>query len=68
MVAEGLNIKLAPPCGAEDSVPVCFVQDGYGTTSHTLVACYFGDIDQDWAGGDIIGCDMVWRQLSRKVV
>ena len=61
MTVEGLEIKLAFPGEAEEAVPVSFVQNGYGTISatHTLVACDFGDIDQDWWGGDVISSDVV---------
>ena len=65
-MAEGLNIKLAFPCGVEDSVPVCLVQDSDDTASvvHTLMICYFGHTDQDrgveassivtWYRGDLV--------------
>ena len=45
-MAEGLEIKLAFPCGAEAAVPVCLVQNCYGaiSTIHTFVACDFGGI------------------------
>ena len=47
MVPEGLDIKLPFPGGAEYAIPVCFVENGYRTTSaaHTLVACNFGNVD-----------------------
>ena len=47
MVAEGLEIKLPFPGGAEYTIPVCFVENGYRTTSaaHTLGACNFGNVD-----------------------
>ena len=47
MVAEGLEIKFSFPCGAECAILVCFVENGYRTTSaaHTLVACNFGNVD-----------------------
>ena len=67
----GLKIQLAFFGGADDSVPVCLVQDTYATASapHILATCYFGDIDQDWGGGgNVIGSDVVWRRLSREGV
>ena len=68
MGAEGLKIKLAFTCGTENSLPMCLVQDDYGTTSitYTLVACYFVDIDQDSGGGDVIGGNAVWGRLGRE--
>ena len=47
MVAEGSEIKLPFPGGAEYAILVCFVEKGYRTTSaaHTLVACNFGNVD-----------------------
>ena len=61
MATEDLNIKLAFTCEAEETVPVCLVQSGYGATSatHALIACDFGDIDQDRGGGDVISSDVV---------
>ena len=46
-MAEGLEVKLAFPCGAEAAVPVCLVQNCYDaiSTTYTLVARDFGDID-----------------------
>ena len=60
-MAEGLEIKLAFPCGAEAAVPVCLVQNCYGATSatHTLMACDFGEIDQDWLGGNVVHGDVI---------
>ena len=47
MVAEGLEIKLSFPGGAEYAIPVGFIENGYRTTSaaHTLVPCNFGNVD-----------------------
>ena len=47
MVAEGLEIKLPFPGGAEKAIPVCSVENGYRITSaaHTLAACKFGNTD-----------------------
>ena len=69
-MAEGLEIKLPFPGGAEDTVSVCFVQNGYGTCSatYTLVYCDFGDIDQDRWGGDVISSDVTWGRFSREIV
>ena len=65
-MAEGLEIKLPFPGGAEYAIPVCFVENGYRTTSaaHTLVTCTFGNVDKDrgvamssevtWYGGDLV--------------
>ena len=46
-VSEGLEIQLPFPCGAEDAIPVCLIQDSDCTASaaNTLVTCDFGDID-----------------------
>ena len=70
MVAGGLNTELAFPCGGEDSVPGWLEEEGDSTASatHTLVACYFVDIDQDWGGGNVIGCDLIWERLSHEGV
>ena len=40
MVAEGLEIKLLFPGGAEEVIPLCFVEYGHIATSatHTLMA------------------------------
>ena len=35
VTSEGLEIKLAFPCGAEESVQVSFIQNSYGITSTT---------------------------------
>ena len=61
MAAKGLENKLAFPSGAEVAVPVCLVQNCYGATSatHTLVTRGFGDIDQDWLGGNVVSGDVV---------
>ena len=69
MVAEGLEIELPFPGGAEEAVPVCSVQKGYSTSSatHTLVACDFGDIDQNRGSCDVISSDVVWRKRVRRI-
>ena len=61
VAAEGLDIKLAFPCDAEATVPVCLVQNCYGATSatHTLVTWDFGDIDQNWLGGNVVRGDVI---------
>ena len=43
------------------AVLVCLVQNCYSATSatHTLVTCGFGDIDQDWLGGNVVSGDVV---------
>ena len=66
VTSEGVEIKIAFSCGAEESVPVSFIQNGYGTTSttHTLVADDFGDVNQYGWGGDVSTSDVVWRRLS----
>ena len=40
---------------------MCLIQNCYGATSatHTLVTCDFGDIDQDWLGGNVVSGDVV---------
>ena len=67
-MSEGLEIKLALLGGAEESVPVRFIQNGNGTasTAHTLVVGDLGDVEQYQGGGDVICSDVVWRRLSRK--
>ena len=69
MTSGGLEIKLAFPGGAEETVPASSIQNGYDTTSatHTLLACGFGDIDQDRWGGDVISNDVVLGRLSREI-
>ena len=66
MVAEGLEIKLPFPGGAEWAIPVRFVENGYRTTSaaHTLVAgnlatpIKIGGVAMSslvtWYGGDLV--------------
>ena len=46
-VSEGLKIHFTFPCGAEDAVPVCLIQDSNGTASaaYILVAYDLSDID-----------------------
>ena len=65
-----MEIELLCPGEAEDTVLVCFVQKGYGITpaAHKLVACEFGDIDQDRQGCDVISSDVICRRLSRERV
>ena len=47
-VSESLEVKFTFPCGAEESVPVSFMQNGNGaaSTAHTLVSSDFGDVDE----------------------
>ena len=68
--AEDLDIKLAFQCRTEEVVPVCLVLNGYGAISarHTLVARYFGDINEDRWGSNVISGDVVWGRLSREGV
>ena len=70
VLSESLANKLAFPGGAEKSVPVSFIQNGYSAAStvHTLMAGDFGDVEQYRGGGDIICSDVVWRRLSRERV
>ena len=70
VMLEGLEIKLAFPGGAEESVPVSFIQNGNGTasTADTLAAGGLGDVEQYRGGGDVIRSDVVWRRLSRESV
>ena len=46
-VSEGLEIQLSFPCGTEDVVPVCLVEDSNSTAAatYTLVARDLGHID-----------------------
>ena len=46
-VSEGLEIQFSFPCGTEDAVPVCLIQDSNCTASaaYTLVTCDLSDID-----------------------
>ena len=69
-MTEGLEIELPFPGWAEESVLVCFVQNGYSTSSatHTLVACDFGDIDQNRGSCDVISSDVIWRRLGHESV
>ena len=70
MVAEGLEIELSFPGGAEEAVPVRFVRNDYiaSSTTHTLVACGFADIHQNQGSCDVISSDVVWRRLGRESV
>ena len=69
-MTEGLEIELPFPGGADESVPVCFVQNGYSTSSatHTLVVCDFDDLDQNRGSCDVISSDVIWRRLGREIV
>ena len=66
VMSEGLDIKLAFPGGAEESVPVSFIQNGNGaaSTAHTLMDGEFGDVGQYRGSSDVICRDEVWRRLS----
>ena len=46
-VSESLEIHFTFPCGTEDAVPVCLIQDSNDTASatYTLVACDLSDVD-----------------------
>ena len=46
-MSEGLKIQFTFPCGTEDTVPVCLIQDSSGTASaaYTLVACDLSNVD-----------------------
>ena len=80
VMSEGLEIKLAFPGGAEESVSVSFIQNGNGTasTAHTLVlAGDLGDVEQyrgvatssvvTWYGGDLVAktCRTYWGETDR---
>ena len=69
-MSESLEVKFTFPCGAEESVPVSFIQNGNGaaSTPHTLVSSDFGDVEQYWGCGDVIGSDVVWRRFGRESV
>ena len=45
-VSAGLEIQFPFPCGAENTIPVCLIEDSDCTApaANTLVACDFGDI------------------------
>ena len=46
-VSHGLEIQLSFPCGTEDAVPACLIQDSNCTAlaAYTLVTCDLSDID-----------------------
>ena len=69
-VSEGLEVKFTFPGGAEESGPVSFMQNGNGavSTAHTLVSSGFGDVEQYWGCGDVIGSDVIWGLLGRESV
>ena len=69
-MSEGLAVKFTFPGGAEESVPVSFIQNGDGaaSTPHTLVSSVFGDVEQYWGCGDVIGSDVIWGRLGRESV
>ena len=69
-MSEGLEVKFTFPCGAEESVPVGFIQNGNGaaSTAHTLVSSDFGDAYQCWGCGDVIGSDVIWGRFGRESV
>ena len=48
VMSEGLKIKFTFPGGADESVPVSFIQNGNSTASaaHTLMSGDFGDAEQ----------------------
>ena len=60
-VSESLEVKFTFSCGAEGSIPVSIIQNGNGaaSTAHTLVSSDFGDVEEYWGGGDVIGSDVV---------
>ena len=47
-ISESLEAKFTFPCGAKESVPVSFIQNGNGAASiaHALVSSDFGDVEQ----------------------
>ena len=69
-MSEGLEVKFTFPGGAEESVPVSFIQNSNGaaSTAHTLVSSGFGDVEQYWGYGDVIGSDVIWGRLGRESV
>ena len=70
VMSEGLAVRLSFLGGAEESVPVSFIQNGNGTaaTVHTLVSRDFDDVEKYWRCGDVISSDVIWGRLSRKSV
>ena len=69
MMSEGLEVKFTFPAGAEESVPMSFIQNGNGTasTAHTLVSGDFGDAEQYWGCGDVvISSDVIWGRFGRE--
>ena len=68
--SESLEVKFTFPCGAEESVPVSFMQNGNGaaSTARILVSSEFGDVEQYWGCGDVIGSDVVWGRFGRESV
>ena len=70
VASESLEVKFAFPCGSKESVPVSFIQNGDGaaSTAHTLVSSDFGDVEQYWGCGNVIGSDVVWGRFGRESV
>ena len=68
--SESLEVKFTFPCGSKESVPVGFIQNGDGaaSTAHTLVSSDFGDVEQYWGCGDVIGSNVVRGRFGRECV
>ena len=70
VTSESLEVKFTFPCGSNESVPVNFIQNGNGaaSTAHTLVSDDFGDVEQYWGCGDVIGSNVVRGRFGRESV
>ena len=70
VTSESLEVTFTFPCGSKESVPVSFIQNGDGaaSTAHTLVSSDFGDVEQYWGCGNVIGSDVVWGRFGRESV
>ena len=70
VTSKSLEVKFTFPCGAKESVPVSFIQNGNGaaSTAHTLVSSDFGDVEQYWGCGDVIGSNVLWGRFGRESV
>ena len=70
VTSESLEVKFPFPCGSKESVRVSFIQNGDGaaSTAHTLVSSDFGDVEQYWGCGNVLGSNVVWGRFGRESV